>query len=117
MVRSIYHDVQNEAIYTGSEDGILCGWSLASLPRLIVGDPEVDDDGGDGREDVVSDDEADEESEIESDSGSDSKPSSEMDVDEDREEQGPRYGPILGRGSRDRDCKRNKRREKRLHPY
>lgn len=110
VVRSLYHDITSEAIYTGSEDGILSGWSLASLPsRLVVGDAKIDDDGGDGREAINSEDES-EESEIESeDSG--------MDVDEsDREEpEGPRNGPILG-GARD-EGRKQKRREKRHNPY
>ncbi|ORY28763.1 WD40-repeat-containing domain protein [Naematelia encephala] len=113
VVRSIFHDVQNEALYTGSEDGVLCGWSLASLPeRLRVGDPDIDDDGGDGREGI---DRADEESEIESDDDDDDDDG--MDVDDDDEEEGeegPRYGPVLGRAAGDR---REKRREKRVNPY
>jgi len=111
VVRSLYHDVANEAIYTGSEDGVLCGWSLAGLPRLVVGDPEVDDDGGDGRDDVASDDEGDEESEIEMESED-----GDMDVDEEEEEEGPRYGPVIG-GGRNGDNRKDKRWDKRPHPY
>ncbi|TXT13717.1 hypothetical protein VHUM_01084 [Vanrija humicola] len=56
VVRCMYHAVRDEALYTGSEDGVLAGWSLAGLPRLVTGNPVVDDDGGDGREDAASDD-------------------------------------------------------------
>jgi hypothetical protein len=114
VVRTLYHDLLNEAIYTGSEDGVLAGWSLSfSGGMLRVGDPDVDDDGGDGRENVDSDDEDDEqESEIESDDESDG-----MDVDsgDDREE-GPRSGPILG-GGRNAGRRKEKRKEKRVQPY
>jgi hypothetical protein len=109
VVRALYHDLSNEAIYTGSEDGVLSGWSLASLPsRLVVGDPEIDDDGGDGREAIDSEDE---ESEIETESDDD-----EMDVDDSEEETppGPRNGPIFGGG---REGRKQKRREKRPNPY
>ena len=77
---------------------------------MRIGDPEVDDDGGDGREDAPSEDES-EESEIETEESE-----SEMDVDEDDErEEGPRNGPILGgRGVQGR---KEKRREKRMNPY
>jgi hypothetical protein len=113
VVRALHHDIANEAIYTGSEDGVLSGWSLASLPsRLLVGDPEVDDDGGDGREAVGSDDEEDEESEIETEESDD-----DMDVDDDKDEgKGARYGPIIGGKSRT-DGRKEKRREKRPNPY
>ncbi|KAK4685741.1 WD repeat-containing protein 89, partial [Tremellales sp. Uapishka_1] len=110
VVRSIYHDVQNEAVYTGSEDGVLSGWSLSALSsRLQIGDPEIDDDGGDGREGVMSDDEDDEqdsdESEIETDE------SDQMEIDD----EGPRYGPVLtGRGG---DKRKEKRKEARFGPY
>lgn len=110
VVRALYHDVSREAIYTGSEDGVLSGWSLASLPsRLLVGDPEIDDDGEDGREAINSEDES-EESEIVTEE-------SEMDVDESEDERplGPRNGPILG-GGRD-EGRKQKRREKRHNPY
>lgn len=108
VIRSLYHDVRNEAIYTGSEDGALAGWSLAGMDKLRIGNPEVDDDGGDGREDVDSDDEGDEESEIETDESG-------MDVDDEDEEteEGPRDGPILGRGAE----RREKRKDKRHQPY
>jgi len=115
VIRTIYHDLPNEAIYTGSEDGVICGWSLASLPRLVIGDPEVDDDGGDGREDVASDDEGDEESEIETESEALSEDGDiDMDVDE-AEEEGPRYGPVLSGGKN--ETRNAKRKEKRPHPY
>ena len=93
---------------------MLCGWSLASLPRLVVGDPIIDDDGGDGREDVASDDEGDEESEIETENED-----GEMNVDDDEEEEeGPRYGPVLGGGREGKTAGLNERRRgKRAHPY
>lgn len=112
-MRAIYHDLANEALYTGSEDGVLAGFSLASLPeRLTVGDPEVDDDGGDGREE---DEHMDEESEIETESSEES----DDDEDEDMEEEGPRYGPIIGAGSTGRPGadKKEERRKKRYGPY
>jgi hypothetical protein len=113
VIRALYHDKANEAIYTGSEDGVLAGWSLSDLAsRLRVGDPEVDDDGGDGREGVESDDEGDEESEIESEEEEDG-----MDVDsEDEVEEGPRNGITLG-GGRGTEGRKEKRRGKRTHPY
>lgn len=49
------HVRSDEVLYTGSEDGVLAGWSLAALPPLVRGDPEVDDDGGDGRDEDESD--------------------------------------------------------------
>ncbi|OWT38711.1 hypothetical protein C362_03679 [Cryptococcus neoformans Bt1] len=113
VVRAMYHDLANEALYTGSEDGVLAGFSLASLPeRLTVGDPEVDDDDGDGREE---DDNMDEESEIETESSEES----DDDEDEDMEEEGPRYGPIIGAGSNGRPGadKKEERRKKRYGPY
>lgn len=109
----MYHDLANEALYTGSEDGVLAGFSLASLPeRLTVGDPDVDDDGGDSRED---DEDMDEESEIETESSEES----DNDEDEDMEEEGPRYGPIIGAGSKGRPGadKKEDRRKKRYEPY
>ncbi|KIR64029.1 hypothetical protein I314_02812 [Cryptococcus bacillisporus CA1873] len=113
VVRAMYHDLANEALYTGSEDGVLAGFSLASLPeRLTVGDPDVDDDGGDGREE---DEYMDEESEIETESSQES----DDDEDEDMEEEGPRYGPIIGAGSKGRPGadKKEDRRKKRYEPY
>lgn len=119
VVRALYHDSANEAIYTGSEDGVLAGWSLASLDKLRIGDPEVDDDGGDGREGGEEEDEEEEESEIETELESDD----EMDVDDDSDqggtkrrggaETGPRNGPILGRGA----PKAEKRQGRRHQPY
>lgn len=103
VVRCMYHDVkvgcqpsllgrpfakkpllrQSQALYTGSEDSILSGWSIP--PGLLrVGDPALDDDGGDGRDAVSSDDEMDEESEIES------EEEDEMDVDEEKGATGKR---------------------------
>ena len=93
VIRAIHHDISNEAIYTGSEDGVLCGWSIAGM-RLMIGDPEVDDDGGDGREDAES---VEEESEIETEESDD------MDVDLEDEEEGPRHGLVLGRGDERKD--------------
>ncbi|GMK56377.1 hypothetical protein CspeluHIS016_0302170 [Cutaneotrichosporon spelunceum] len=77
-VHAVHHAARDEALYTGSEDGVLAGWSLASLPRLVVGDPEVDDDGGDGREDINSEDE----SEIESTTSEESDRSDDSDDEE-----------------------------------
>ncbi len=100
---------------------MLSGWSLSSLPnRLVVGNPEVDDDGGDGREDVMSDDERDEESEIETASedgdGDDDDDNDRMDVDE-----RPRSGPVLGAGGRYDDKagpqRTKKRKDGRFDPY
>lgn len=114
VVRALYHDVGNEAIYTGSEDGVLAGWSLPSLgDRIRTGDPEIDDDGGDGREDIKSDDE---ESEIETEeSESDGMDVDDADTDDDEiKEPGPRSGPVLGRGAEER---KEKRKGKRVQPY
>ncbi|WVQ81377.1 hypothetical protein IAT38_003501 [Cryptococcus sp. DSM 104549] len=113
VIRALYHDLSNEALYTGSEDGVLSGFSLASLPeRLTVGDPDVDDDGGDGRE---VDEDMDEESEIETEESEE-----ESDEDEDMEvEDGPRYGEIIGagKGRSAADERKEKRKKQRLHPY
>ncbi|ORX39317.1 WD40-repeat-containing domain protein [Kockovaella imperatae] len=118
VVRCIYHDVENEALYSGSEDGVLSGWSLASLPqRLMVGDPSIDDDGGDGREDVQNEDE---ESEIETEEEEEEDDDdSGMDVDDSEEsEEGPRHGPVLGGGGGGKDVGRKQSRsKKRSHPY
>jgi len=106
VVRALYHDVQNQALYTGSEDGVISGWSLASLPeRLRVGDKDLDD-----AEDMDDDDSDDgtEESEIESDE------SDGMDVDEDEQERGPWDGPIIGGGQGPDRRERNKGRTR---PY
>jgi hypothetical protein len=46
-------------LYTGSEDGVLVGWSLPPLSDIRTGDYEHDQDPGDGREDARSDDEMD----------------------------------------------------------
>lgn len=106
VIRALYHDIQNQAIYTGSEDGVISGWSLASLPeRIRVGDKDLDD-----AEDRDEDDSEDgtEESEIES------EESDGMDVDEDEEEKGPRDGPLIGGGPGADRRERNKGRTK---PY
>jgi hypothetical protein len=106
VVRALYHDVQNQAIYTGSEDGVISGWSLASLPeRLRVGDKDLDD--AENMDDDDSDDGT-EESEIES------EESDGMDVDEDEQERGPRDGPIIGGGQGPDRRERNKGRTR---PY
>jgi hypothetical protein len=99
VVRALYHDVANQAIYTGSEDGVISGWSLASLPeRMRVGDKDLDD--------AEDRDEDDSEAE-ESDDG--------MDVDDDeREEKGPRDGPIIGGGP---GADRRERNKGRTRPY
>lgn len=128
VIRALYHSERNEALYTGSEDGVLCGWNLASLPdRLRVGDPAMDDDGGDGREDIASDNEEDEESEIETeeeDESDDDDDSDGMDVDGDGDDDGfasggvmrREPGPVLGRGAAV-DDRREKRKQKRQQPY
>lgn len=90
---------------------MLCGWSLAGLPRLVIGDPDVDDDGGDGREDIASDDEGDAESEIETEESDEDE---DMDVDG-KEDEGRRYGPIIGGGrqqglEKTRDSQKDRRR-------
>lgn len=108
----MYHSAADEALYTGSEDGVLCGWSLASLPsRLLCGDPELDDDGGDGREDI----DEDEESEIETE---DEEEDEEMDMDHgDEERDGGRGGPVWGGGRDRKDERQGKRQERRGGPY
>jgi hypothetical protein len=58
-------------LYTGSEDGVLAGWSLPDLSEIRTGDRDHDNDGGDGREDIDSADEDENDG---------------MDVDEDEEE-------------------------------
>lgn len=92
VVWVIYYDFVNEVFYIGLEDGVFVGFLLVFLlERLIVGDFEVDDDGGDGREE---DEYMDEESEIEIESSEES----DDDEDEDMEEEGFRYGFIIGVG-------------------
>jgi hypothetical protein len=51
--------IQSQVLYTGSEDGILAGWSLPPLSEIRTGDRGHDEDPGDGREDADSDDEMD----------------------------------------------------------
>ncbi|OCF35712.1 hypothetical protein I317_06628 [Kwoniella heveanensis CBS 569] len=128
VIRALYHDLSNEAIYTGSEDGVLSGWSLASLPeRLVVGDPEIDDEDADRGDDEDMEDE-DEESEIETETEEESDKSDEddFDMEKDEKERGPRYGPIIGagadasgsgKGGRGVEGRKEKRREKRFDPY
>jgi hypothetical protein len=108
VVRALFHDQANQAIYTGSEDGVISGWSLANLPeRLRVGDKDLDDAEDDQGDDS---DEGTDESEIETEESDDG-----MDVDdEDKPEAGPRYGPIIGGGSGADRRERNKGRTK---PY
>lgn len=112
VVRCMYHAVRDEALYTGSEDGVLAGWSLASM-RLRTGDPDVDDDGGDGREDIDSEDE---ESEIETEESEESDESDrsdgEMDLDDDEE---PKVTPVYGGGKK--VSRREERKSKRHAPY
>jgi hypothetical protein len=107
-VRAAYHAARDEALYTGSEDGVLAGWSLASLPRLVTGDAAVDDDGGDGREDINSDDESDESEIVTEESESDHSDGMEVDDEEER------YNPVIGRGAEGR---KETRRGKRHAPY
>lgn len=107
VVRALYHDEANQALYTGSEDGVISGWSLASLPeRLKVGDKELDEAEDD--RDSDEDDDQDEESEIETEESDDG-----MDVDgEDEREAGPRNGPVIGAGA-----DRRERKKERTRPY
>lgn len=117
VVRCMYHAARDEALYTGSEDGVLAGWSLASIPRLMTGDPEVDDDGGDGREDI---DSADEESEIETESSEDSEESDRsdgdggMDIDDGDED---KVTPVYGGGLKVSRREGRKSKGKRHAPY
>ncbi|WVF65399.1 hypothetical protein IAT40_000126 [Kwoniella sp. CBS 6097] len=125
VVRALYHDLSNEAVYTGSEDGVLSGWSLASLPeRLIIGNPEIDDEDRGDEDDA----EMDEESEIETESEEDESDKSDeddFDMEKDEKERGPRYGPIIGagagagvgKGGSRAEGRKEKRREKRFDPY
>ncbi|RSH95031.1 hypothetical protein EHS25_000117 [Saitozyma podzolica] len=115
VIRSLYHDRTNLALYTGSEDGVLSGWSLASL-QLRVGDHTLDDDGGDGREDIRSDEEEEqEESEIETEDESEGEDQDEtMDLDE---AEGRRYGPILGGKTHGAEARKERRKEARSQPY
>ncbi|BEI81052.1 hypothetical protein CcaverHIS002_0202120 [Cutaneotrichosporon cavernicola] len=92
-VRAMHYATFDEALYTGSEDGVLAGWNLASIPRLVVGDPEVDDDGGDGREDIDSEDE----SEIESTTTEESDRSDRSDDESEDEEDMWGRRPVYGR--------------------
>ena len=114
VIRAIYHDTANDALYTGSEDGVLSGWSLSSLPRLRTGDPDIDDVDEEDERKELEEAESDE-SEIESSDDEDEE--DEMDVDDDDDEdEGPRHGPVLGAGRRE-DERKEKRRAKRQHPY
>jgi hypothetical protein len=76
---------QSQALYTGSEDSVLSGWSIPSSADgegtfLRTGDPTVDDDGGDGRGEDDEDDEMDsEESEEEMSVGSEDEDEVERD--------------------------------------
>ncbi|WWC91060.1 uncharacterized protein L201_006001 [Kwoniella dendrophila CBS 6074] len=118
VIRSIYHDVTNEALYTGSEDGILSGWNLNSLSdKLLVGDDEIDLSGDEDQD--MSD--SDEESEIvteESDDKSDESDDDDLMGISKQEGEGPRYGPIIGGSSnKAEDRRKEKRKEKRFGPY
>lgn len=94
---------------------MLSGWSLASLP-LRVGDHTLDDDGGDGREDIRSDEEEEqEESEIETENESEGEDQDEM-MDLDTAE-GRRYGPILGGKAHGAEARKERRKEARSQPY
>ncbi|KAJ9118208.1 hypothetical protein QFC22_004114 [Naganishia vaughanmartiniae] len=81
VVRCMYHDIQSNVLYTGSEDGVLSGWQLPSSANLLNGDPAHDNDGGDGREDIMSSD-GDSDSSADEDEDEDDK----MRVDEEDEE-------------------------------
>jgi hypothetical protein len=108
----MHHVARDEVLYTGSEDGVLAGWSLASLPRLAVGDAAIDDDGGDGREDIRSEDE---ESEIETEESEESDRSDDMDVDEEKVPRG-HNNPVIGLG-RGAEKRKELRKNKRHAPY
>ncbi|WWC63868.1 uncharacterized protein I303_106473 [Kwoniella dejecticola CBS 10117] len=118
VIRALYHDLNSEAIYTGSEDGVVSGWNLASLPdKLIVGDDEIDMS-GDEDEDMDQDDQS-EESEIvtEEEEEESDKSDDEMNNLND-EDEGPRYGPILGAGAgRTQESRKEKRKGNRFGPY
>lgn len=90
VVRCMYHAVEDQALYTGSEDGVLAGWALSGL-KLAMG---VDGEG--------------EENEENEDGGADSG----MEVDGEEEERERRK-----RERRDKKEKKEKRREKRHAPY
>lgn len=110
VVRAIYHDEANAALYTGSEDGVLSGWSLSSLSsRLKVGDRELDDVDEEDEKREEDEDDEEEESEIETDDEDDEDG---MDVDESEErEEGPKNGPIIGLADR------RERKKERTKPY
>ncbi|WWC72946.1 uncharacterized protein I206_106910 [Kwoniella pini CBS 10737] len=114
VIRSIYHDLNNEAIYTGSEDGIISGWSLNSLSdKLIIGDDEFDLSGDE--DENMDDDQSDEESEILTEEEESDKSDNDMN---EYDKEGPRYGPILGAGAgRSQDQRKEKRKENRFGPY
>ncbi|WRT69224.1 uncharacterized protein IL334_006208 [Kwoniella shivajii] len=121
VIRSLYHDLSNEAIYTGSEDGVLSGWTLSSLSdKLIIGDPDIDISGDE--DDVMDQDQSDEESEIHTESSEEI--SDKSDDDDESMEERPRYGPIIGaaaganaNASRGDQRRKEKRKEKRFDPY
>lgn len=114
VVRCMFHAIRDEALYTGSEDGVLAGWSLASLPKLVVGDPDIDNDDGDGREAIDSEDE---ESEIETESSSEESDRSDNDMDMDMDLDEPRgSAPVLG-GGRRLGQRKEVRKVKRHAPY
>jgi hypothetical protein len=83
-----------------------------------VGDHTLDDDGGDGREDIRSDEEEEqEESEIETEDESEGEDQDEMmDLDE-AAEGGRRYGPILGGKAHGAEARKERRKESRSQPY
>ncbi|WVQ63752.1 uncharacterized protein L199_001905 [Kwoniella botswanensis] len=117
VVRALYHDLSNEAIYTGSEDGVISGWNLNSLPdKLVVGDDEFDLSGDENEDE---DEDMDEESEIETESEETDRSDDSMGLD-DEEEKGPRYGPIIGGGNnadKGKDKRKEKRKGNRFGPY
>ncbi|EIW67072.1 hypothetical protein TREMEDRAFT_34158 [Tremella mesenterica DSM 1558] len=101
VIRAIYHDPSSQAIYTGSEDGVVCAWAMGTFPRVRIGDPDVDEVETDEEED--SEDGMDVDSDIDDDSDP-QRPGSASEVEESR------YGPVLG-------GRANERKERRHAPY
>lgn len=114
VVRSMTHVRGDEVLYTGSEDGVLAGWSLAAIPPLVRGDPSVDDDGGDGRDEDESDSDSsmDTDDELEISDRSDSDDSSRAARNAGAEQRHNEDNPVL----RGRDRKVD-RKGKRHAPY
>lgn len=112
------HVRSDEVVYTGSEDGVLAGWSLASLPPLVRGDPSVDDDGGDGRDEDESDSDSsmDTDDELEISDRSDSNDSDRRGSKMDSEPRHREDNPVL-RGRDRKGDRKAERKGKRHAPY